>query len=85
VKVGTTIHVSVSVKGALLAPASQQRRVFDTLTNDGKPCASVEEYRSVLADLLADGIKHLPMGKPCEGFSYETGCPGHDAPQEPPQ
>jgi len=76
--VGRTIHVSVNVRGALLAPLSEQRRVYDTLTTEGRPCASVEEYRGVLADLLADGIKRLPMGQPCEGFSYETGCPGHE-------
>jgi len=73
----TTYHLCVDVKGALLAPPSEQRRVYDTLLRDGKPCANVEEYRSALADLLADGIKVLPMGKPCDGFSYEDGCPGH--------
>jgi len=24
-----------------------------------------------------EGIKVVPFGKPCDGFSYETGCPGH--------
>lgn len=23
------------------------------------------------------GKKVLPFGDPCDGFSYETGCPGH--------
>jgi hypothetical protein len=30
-----------------------------------------------LYDELAKGRRVLPMGPPCEGFSYETGCPGH--------
>jgi hypothetical protein len=28
-------------------------------------------------DELAKGRKVLPTG-PCEGFSYDAGCPGHD-------
>jgi len=74
---GTIIHTSVDVRGALLAPYADQRRVYDTLTHDGRPCGSVDEYRAALADLLAQGVQRLPIGDPCEGFSHETGCPGH--------
>jgi len=28
---------------------------------------------------LDDGEKLLPVGDPCAGFSYVTGCPGHPA------
>lgn len=33
-----------------------------------------------LMDRLAEGKKVLPMAEDCEGFSYETGCPGHEEP-----
>jgi hypothetical protein len=79
--VNTTIHCHVDVKGALLAPLSEQRRVYRTLSRDGKRLASVDEYRALLADLLAEGVLCLPVGTRCEGFSDTTGCPGH--PTEP--
>ena len=25
-----------------------------------------------------EGKKVIPSGEPCEGFSYQTGCPGHE-------
>ncbi len=74
-----TLHVSVSVLGALLAPVEEQARVYDTLVlEDGRRCESVGEYRLGLAKLLQAGILHLPLGAPCPGFSFEQGCPGHE-------
>lgn len=26
----------------------------------------------------SEGKKVIPLGDPCEGFSYETGCPGNE-------
>ena len=39
-----------------------------------------EEVREWLLDRLQEGKRRLPVGEPCEGFSYETGCPGHEEP-----
>jgi hypothetical protein len=36
--------------------------------------------REALLDNLEAGHKYLPVGPACDGFSYETGCPGHDVP-----
>lgn len=36
------------------------------------------EARRVLLDYLRQGKKFLPTGDDCEGFSYQTGCPGHE-------
>jgi hypothetical protein len=43
---------------------------------------SGKEVREVLYDELAKGRKVIPMGEPCEGFSYDTGCPGHGQPEQ---
>jgi hypothetical protein len=76
--VSRTIHCGVSVRGALLAPYAQQRRVASTLLRGGVPCRSVQEYREALADLLVQGVEMLPIGEPCEGWDRKTGCPGHE-------
>lgn len=43
--------------------------------NDGKQM-SPEMAREALFDALAKGWRLLPCGD-CEGFDYQTGCPGH--------
>jgi hypothetical protein len=50
---------------------------------DGSLPRDTRELRQMLTDELAKGHKVLPIGKPCEGWSWETGCPGHEAPEEP--
>jgi hypothetical protein len=50
--------------------------------DDGRRCSG-PDAREFLLDQLALGRRVLPMGGPCEGFSYETGCPGHPVPDEP--
>jgi hypothetical protein len=32
----------------------------------------------ILRNLLADGVEMIPVGQPCEGWDWKTGCPGHD-------
>lgn len=38
-----------------------------------------EAVRTHLHKELAKGRLVLPIGKPCAGWSYLIGCPGHDA------
>ena len=47
------------------------------LSEDGqrKPGKYVRDWLKLQ---LLQGKKVLPMGKPCEGFSHVTGCPGHE-------
>jgi hypothetical protein len=37
-----------------------------------------DEAWNALADELAKGHRVIPVGDACEGFSYQTGCPGHE-------
>lgn len=47
---------------------------------------TAKEAKLYLKGLLAEGKKLLPIGQPCDGFSYTTGCPGHpnEVPSEDP-
>lgn len=69
----TTIHVSLSIRGALKWPKRQLKGLFRT-ESGGRTTA--EQSRERLLDLLSEGKEVLPMG-PCEGFDFKEGCPGH--------
>ena len=65
-----TMHVSLDIQGAIL------NRHFAGFTDgNGRELTRGEAERALL-DRLSRGEKFLPMGE-CEGFSHETGCPGH--------
>ena len=80
-EVGETRHVSISVRGLL-------RRLGDGKREAKRACAGItdattglqvtpEQLHGMLCDELAAGHEALPIGEPCENFSYKTGCPGH--------
>jgi hypothetical protein len=46
--------------------------------DDGRKMSGAA-VREELLDYLSEGKKVLPTVADCEGFSYETGCPGHSA------
>jgi len=71
---GRILHASLDVRDALESTRSL-RGMF--CRADGQPMTN-EEVREKLLDCLQAGQRRLPVGKPCEGFSYETGCPGHE-------
>jgi len=75
-----TIHCSYSIKGLSTRSNRDLRPWLKTFTQDGRHPRDVQELRSWFADMLCDGIKMIPIGEPCEGFSYKTGCPGHEKP-----
>lgn len=69
----TTIHTSLSVRGALTGPKRHLRWMFrDTTGRRLTP----DEAREYLLDQLAQGRELLPFGE-CAGFDFKTGCPGH--------
>ena len=70
----TIMHMSIDIRGALRWNRGMLRRLL--LRDDGST-ASADEALEFLLDDLGKGRKMLPIGTPCEGFSYETGCPGH--------
>lgn len=73
-EVGTTVHVSLSVRDAITWRKSQLRKL---VPRDGGGYLSPVEAIEWLLDHLQEGRRFLPFGKPCNGFSFETGCPGH--------
>jgi hypothetical protein len=74
-RVGRILHVTIDVRGAIGMPARALRGMLRRL--DGS-LATASETREWLLDHLQEGRKRLPIGEPCDGFSYETGCPGHE-------
>ena len=73
-------HCCVDIRGALRWPAKQLK--FLLRHPDGRGMTA-DEVREALLDELAKGREVLPVGDPCEGFDYKTGCPGHETPDEP--
>lgn len=67
-------HMSVDIRGLMSAKKSQRKNLLRR--EDGRYMTPDEAF-DALADQLAMGRKSLPFGEKCEGFSYETGCPGH--------
>lgn len=76
----TKYHMCQSVRGALRNWNKRMLSKIFVHEYTGKPM-SADEVKDVLLDELSKGHEVLPFGKPCEGFSYKTGCPGH--PVEP--
>jgi hypothetical protein len=73
-----TKHVCLDVAGFLAQSDRELRRCLRSITRgDGSRFPDVRALRAAFLEELAQGHKVIPMGKPCEGFSYETGCPGH--------
>lgn len=66
------VHMCLDIRGAM---RWSKARLKGLLVIDGRR-GTADEVWQCLADELARGRRVLPMGK-CDGFSYETGCPGH--------
>jgi hypothetical protein len=71
-----TVHMSLSVRGALSWPKSLQRNLALGLHHDDGSVFSVEDLRTYLMDALAAGYEVIPLGD-CPGFDPKKGCPGH--------
>lgn len=66
-------HMYVSIEGILANWSNRDiARLF------GRSVKDITELKRILIDYLILGIKVLPLGKKCEGWSDETGCPGHE-------
>lgn len=74
--VSKTIHMCLDLRGALTNWGPRQTR--GVLRDESGRALSHREVREWLLDQMQMGRKVVPYGKPCEGFSYETGCPGHE-------
>jgi len=72
------MHFQVDVAGLLAADTRFLRRAMGALRVEGRKPKTIHEMRSALAGLLSKGVKYLPIGQPCEGWTDAEGCPGHD-------
>lgn len=67
-----TVHMCQDLEGAV---ASWTPKMFRDIGKDNDMTgAQVKKYFELQ---IYKGKKVIPFGEPCEGFSYETGCPGH--------
>lgn len=71
------MHVSVDIRGILEWPDQRKLRKMFRNSETGKSLTQLEA-RDFLYDCLAKGWRVLPIGEACEGFDYQTGCPGHE-------
>lgn len=73
--VKTIKHVTVDIHGVL---ASWPLHMLEGMLLDQEGQAiSAQAARDELTRLAAEGVRYLPVGTPCDGFSHYTGCPGH--------
>jgi len=70
----SAIHVSLDVRAAIGWPKRLLRGMFKDA--QGR-VLSADETRERLLDHLQEGHRFLPLAN-CPGFSYQTGCPGHE-------
>lgn len=73
-----TTHLCMNIRG-FMRNHSFPRGYRDVFTNTetGKPLTP-HEAREYLFDCLAKGWRVIPLDSSCEGFDYQTGCPGHE-------
>jgi hypothetical protein len=74
-----TIHLCVDIRGMIRNLPSGD---WDGCCRENGRVLTRDEMFTRLCDALAEGKKVLPAGDECEGFSYETGCPGHPHKEE---
>lgn len=70
-------HLALSVEGALRAK-DRELRCF---TNDDGQDMTPKEVREHLKLAKFEGKKYIPLS-PCDNFDFQTGCKGHDLPDE---
>ncbi len=68
----------VDIAGVLRWSDKELQGLFSADDGSRRPGREVRDW---LRLQLAHGKRVLPMGEPCDGFSYQTGCPGHESPQ----
>ena len=68
-------HFCIDIEGVLKRSNRELSKLF---TDKGRPQPG-PLVRQWLKLQLAQGKQVLPLSdQPCEGFSYQTGCPGHN-------
>ena len=76
----TVIHMSLDIAGVMRDPDTLRILAKSATRDDGKPFENVTQLKQALQMELDKGRRVLPMSDECEGFDYQTGCPGHEVP-----
>ena len=76
------VHACISIRGLIRRMSVSKREAMRacvgiTDLETGKRI-TLDRLLDLLFDELSSGHEVLPIGEPCEGFSYKTGCPGHE-------
>lgn len=69
------IHICQSVEGAL---KNWDKKTWNDIGKENGVSGAVVKKQFELYRF--EGKKVIPIGDPCEGFSYIDGCPGHQIP-----
>ena len=72
-----TIHMCLSVRGALSWSKAEMKRMAPSMIVNGKQLKTADEVREALLDELAKGHEVLPLCD-CDNFDYKKGCLGHE-------
>lgn len=77
-----TYHMAQGIEGPLMNwKTPDWKRFAKACTSmDGRPMTH-EQVKAEFLKMHAKGWKVFPIGEPCEGFSHQTGCPGHPMPE----
>ena len=81
---GKTVHMSMSIRGALSWDKRTLKRWSGAFTASDGTIPTPAEVREFLMDELSKGHELLPMSDACVGFDFKTGCPGHPTENNPP-
>ena len=73
-----TVHMCMSVRGALRKPRKQLKGML--MTADGRSLSAGEVFEALMEE-LAQGHEKLPIGD-CDNFDYKQGCLGHEQKEE---
>jgi hypothetical protein len=76
-----TIHLCLSVTGALRWDRATMKRNASMFTVDGRRLKTADEVRDFLIGELAQGHEVLPCAE-CDNFDWKTGCKGHPAKED---
>lgn len=68
-----TIHICQSVEGAL---KNWKKSEWKSLAKSNN--CTIDEVKEYFWQCMREGKRVIPIGEPCEGFSFQDGCPGHE-------
>lgn len=74
--ISRTMHMSLSVRGALRKSDKELQSWCGSMVQDGKKLTTVEAIRDCLMQALSEGYEYLPMEE-CDNFDPKRGCLGH--------